>query len=383
MIRILHLVDPSLGWEQQIALSQLLGRLPGDQFFQTVVRLGGATASGHSSEERVPWFDAVPWLSAPRVRRAMERHRADVVHAWSLPAALPAATGGRPLLVSLFDPCFSRRQLKIVRALDGPAGLGIACASGTVRRRLIEGGVAASRCAVIRPGVDFGWLRRLPRGEARRSLGIAEADYVVAVAGPPRRDGGQMEVAFAGQLASFVTDRIRVVVPGESAEAARIRRFYARQPRPGVLFCPEASLGFPSGASAVRAAAMPGFVRTILVADVLVAAAFHETSTTAIAWAMGAGVAVAGVADYAVAELITHKVNGVLFKPVKGEGRAVTVARLLIQRSLLDGYRETARGQAYEVFGVRRCIEQYIRLYENVLAGRGADEGIVDSALSA
>jgi hypothetical protein len=42
---------------------------------------------------------------------------------------------------------------------------------------------------------------------------------------------------------------------------------------------------------------------------------------------------------------------------------------------------ETARSQAFEVFGRQSMVEQYQRAYANLAAGRAAGEGIPDSAM--
>jgi glycosyltransferase involved in cell wall biosynthesis len=95
---------------------------------------------------------------------------------------------------------------------------------------------------------------------------------------------------------------------------------------------------------------------------------------------MAAGAAVIGAAIPSVAELIAHRVNGLLFKQFVGKGVVGPLFRLLQDRACLAKAREVARCQAYEVFGLRRCIEQHTRVYENVLCGVAPDEGIVDSA---
>ena len=43
--------------------------------------------------------------------------------------------------------------------------------------------------------------------------------------------------------------------------------------------------------------------------------------------------------------------------------------------------KETARGQAYEVFSLRRFVEQTGRLYENAMSGAAADAEITDPAM--
>lgn len=372
MTRIVHFLDAALGWEQEFPLAQLLQRLPADRFVQSVLTLspGPIIPAPLALREAtvLPFLRSIPWLGAPVVRKALRRLGAELVHAWGVDAAEAAAASALPLIIHLFDPRLSAREIKRIRAVGGSRPFGIACASATVRRRLIEGGIPPQDCAVIRPGLDFGWLGRQRRTEMRRRLHLGERDYVVIVADPATRTGGHLEAAFACALASFLIPEMRIIVPGESAEVARIQRLFALQPRPEVLLCPGGD---------------HPFLPLLCCADVLIAAPFGDASSSAIAWAMGAGVAVIGVADYSIAELIAHKVNGLLFKTLKGESRAVTLAKQLVRRELHGKGLEAARGQAYEVFGMRRNVDQHIKLYENVIAGKPASEGIVDSAMSA
>ena len=121
------------------------------------------------------------------------------------------------------------------------------------------------------------------------------------------------------------------------------------------------------------------FEELVSVCDALVVAPRGDISTTSISWAMAAETAVIGSAVQAVTELIASKVNGLLFKQVQGKSMATSIARLLEDRESQAKAKEVARGQAYELFSVRRCIEQHARLYENVLSAAAPGEGIVDS----
>jgi len=107
-----------------------------------------------------------------------------------------------------------------------------------------------------------------------------------------------------------------------------------------------------------------------------------DISTTAIAWAFGSGTVVIGTAVHAVAEMVAHKVNGLLFKRVRGRSIVPAVLKLLGDQTAREHVREVARGQAYEIFGVTRFVNQYARLYENLLNGAAPGAGITDSAVT-
>ncbi len=372
MTSVCHLIDGAAGWELRVALSQLRERLPEDRFAQRVISIGAADSGmAPSGRTRVPVVPRVPgaaWLSAPCLRPFLESRAAPLVHAWGLHAAAVArAASDRPLLVELFDPRLSARELKLLRTLSRPRGFAVVCSSATLRRRLIEGGVAPEVCVVIRPGVDFSLVVPQRRRKLREALGILREQ--TALIAPPAvdRTGGTFEAFWAAELANYIRPGVRVILPGDTREVRRIRRLEATLPTTDVLLTP--GNAYP-------------FEELIAAADVLVMAAQGDCSTTAIAWAMAANVAVVGVADYSIAEIVAHNVNGLLFKPVPGESRAIAVVRLLQQRDRLAKVRETARGQAYEVFGLRRCIDQHAQLYENLLSGAAPTSGITDSAVA-
>lgn len=370
MTTVCHLIDGAAGWEQRVAFTQLGERLPKERFAQRVSSIGAAPPDlSPFSRFRVPVLPhvpGIPWFTAPVIRRHLEHRGASLIHAWGLRAAATArAASEAPLVIQLYDARLTPGNLKLLRTLSRPRGFAVVCATATLRRRLVEGGVPPEACVVIRPGVDFSLLTPQRRRKLRDALGISREETALIAPPDTTRTGGTFEAFWAAELAHYIHPGVRVILPGDTREVRRIRRLEAALPTSGVLVIP--------------GNAHP-FEELIAAADVLVIAPEGDCSTTAIAWAMAAGVSVIGVANYAVAELVAHNVNGLLFKPVPGESRAIAVARLLQQRDRLAKARETARGQAYEVFGLRRCIDQHARLYDNLLSGVAPAEGITDSA---
>lgn len=377
---ICHLFDRTIGWEQRLGAGVLLDRLPVDGYattlatidhraVRTLKALGCPVESiGHGSTFR----SVAPLLAAPALRRLLEARRCEIVHAWGVPAGLAAwiARGRRgaaksPLVVELFDPVLTRSDVKILRTMVGSGGAAVACSCRIVQRRLIEGGVSPQACVVIRPGVDFGLINRCRRGRLREELGVARGDLLVIL---PESQGcchGHVDAFSAAVLVDHLRAGVRVLLPGRSRENGRIARLADTLPNPSALLLPGDRYAFEE---------------LLAISDVLVVPAQGDISTTCIAWAMAAGVAVIGTAVHSVAELIAAKVNGLLFKRERGRNMIVSLAKLLLDRQTQDKMKEVARGQAYEIFGVRRYVEQHIRLYDNLMSGGAPGEGIVDSA---
>ena len=371
MTRVCHLFDGSAGWEQRVGVSQLRSRLPRDRYGNVLAGVDPVVVDRLEGLGRpIKLFHRLPRLTlmaSPTLRRFLIREGIKLVHAWGFEAALAAHMGStKALVLELFDPQPTKTQIKLVRTLARRAAFAVACSAETVRRRLIEGGVPPGACVVIRPGVDFALINRCRQGELRRKLGLAPDEFVVIVPEPATRVGRELDTYWAVEQIHHLTGNIRIIVPGNSREQKRIRRIDRTGFDSRVVICP--GRRFP-------------FEELVSISDALVAIPKGDVSTTSIAWAMAAGAAVIGTATYAAAELISNKVNGLLFKPRNGESPALAVARFLQDRSSMDRLKEVARGHAYEVFSARRFIDQHIRLYQNLLSGASPSEGIVDSAM--
>lgn len=290
------------------------------------------------------------------------------MHAWSVPCATAArAATDAALVLEIFDPAIVTERIKRLRVLCEMHRVGVSCAGAIVRRRLIEGGVPPDRSVVIRPPVDFSAVNHARRGGLREAIGVLPDQVMILVPDPVSREGGVFDAfsAFA-MLHSFRRDAV-FVLPSCSNEAERVARFASTMPRMPALIRTFDRFAFEQLAGA---------------ADVLLIAAGEDVSTTSIAWAMAGGAVVIGAAIPCIAELIAHKVNGLLYNPKAGCGPVVSIAKLLEERESFRKFREASRGQAYEVFGARRYADQHVRLYENVLERRPATEGIIDSAMT-
>ncbi len=371
MTTVCHLFDGSVTWEHRAAATQLVERLPPERFRQRLltVHAGARTSLGELGEQvkAVPsWFG---WniLAAPSLARFLSRGDADIIHAWGLEAAgVARMASSLPVVVYHNNPAEAARDGKRLRTLSRPSGFAVVCSSGTTRRRLIEHGIDPSLVVVIRPGVDFGVLNQARKDGLRERLGIASEERVVLVAEPVTRAQGQFDAVWAAVLRNHLSGGLRVVVPGDSPERNRIARFTEGLPTSNPLVLPPPDVPFE---------------QILGIADCLLVTPRGEVSTTAIAWAMAAGCAVIGSAVYSVTELISHKVNGSLFKQTPGRSMTTAILKCLDDRVSLEKTREAARGQAYEVFSVRRFVEQHLQLYENLLAARPPAAGLTDSAV--
>ncbi len=370
MNRIIHLFDETFDWQQRVAFFQLLDRLPRDRFSHRVATLNPTIGPTLRSMARpvhvVRRWAGLNALAAALFSRWLAREPCDVIHAWGPHAAAVAAMAAhRPLIVELFDPTIAHRNVKLFRTIARPRDFALVCSCDRVRRRLIEGGVPAAVCVTVRPGVDFAVVNRIKNSTLRQQLGIAANDYVILPGDAPDNENASLESFWAGALLNHLSGNVKVLVPNAQRNRSRIARFAATMPSRPTIVLPDPDIPFDE---------------LIPIADAMVIASDADVSTTAVAWAMASKTAVLAAAGYAVTELIANKVNGLLFKRIHGKSAVVPLAKLIEDRPNQAKAKETAHGQAFEVFGLRRCIEQHERVYENVLAGRAVDDAITDTA---
>ncbi len=373
-MRVLHVFDSSAGWEQGVASGQLLERLDRSNFEQTVAvldeRAVGALRGGIDRAVLRRRRLRSPMLAGPALRGAILRGRIDLVHAWGVDAAAAARAAlpvDRPLVISIFDPGIDERSVRVLRTLATYGGFAVICAADRVRRRLVEQGVPMGRCTVIRPGVDFAALREVDKDRLCRELGLSANGPTIVTPDPPSRAAGHMAVLWSALVRRQLDANVRIIIPGLSDELSKLRKLAAASPSSDAVVFTEHR--YP-------------FEQLLAVADFLAIAGNGEISMTPVIWAMAASTLVIAPATYAVTEILSHDVNAVLYKPPTSLRRAgVKICALYDPADNFPRLREAARGQAFEVCRLGRCVDQHRRLYENLLNGTTPGEGIVDPAL--
>ncbi|MBI4580535.1 MAG: glycosyltransferase [Planctomycetes bacterium] len=376
-IRVVHLVDDHTPEDGARLCSLVLRKLPAEDVAQQVVAMGEVPASlvvpGDRRAVRAARPLTWPMVWAQPLQRRLRQLRPDAVFAWSAVACAAAGSaGGFPVVGVVCDPSDAQAWSRWSDAVRGGSArrFELACTSGTVQRRLVECGVPMGSTVVIRPGIDFAAIRRARQtaDRTRSRLGLPAAGRVMLTASPPSRVGGQYHAVWATAILHHIWPDAMLIVPGVSREQRRIARLIES------IYCPQVYR-------------LTGDVYSptelLAVADALVVPALGDVSSGWIAWAMAAGVPIVGSAVPAVAEFIADRQNGFLCKPGEPHTLAIRIRTVFESPELLAQCARTAGQQAYETFRAERCVDEFLKLLRNLVAGGPALAGVRDAAFDA
>lgn len=272
------------------------------------------------------WLGGLVSLGAPWTRRAMSRRSLNVY------------LDGRPRLAALER--FLHRRMH--------ATLGNADA---VRAQLIAEGAPPERASVIKNGVETPPTGPAARVEARRRMGLDADAYAILVVANLIPLKGHLDLVDAlGRVADQLPERWRLVLAGrDDGVGAQIS---ARASELGladrILF-----LGSRPDARALYAGA-----------DLVAMASHEEGSSNALLEAMAAGCAVVATDVGGAREAIEHEASGLLTPARDPAALGDAIARVSSDPALRARLGAAAAARAAAEYGVERCVEAYVRLYE-------------------
>ncbi|MFH1418330.1 MAG: glycosyltransferase family 4 protein [Planctomycetota bacterium] len=371
-MHVLHVLDASCDETQLQLMDSLRSRPARDGGGHTVCSIDGPM-TGRAARflccdvlhaERRLWraMNVAPLLStcAPKTG-------ATLVHAWGVAAA--AACSARlpdlPLVLTVVNPEVTRDAGRWVRSF--PTDATVVAGNQATAARLLAAGVVPERVVVIRGPVDFGAINDARAKDIRRSV-VGDAEPVLLMPGPPSASSGAYYGVWASAVLLQVFTDLRVIMPYDSTESRRLQRFVRDIRMPSMLVVPDPRLTWP---------------QLVSCADVMMAPARGDICTEPIAMAMAAGVTVVGAAVRSVAELITDRRTGLLYDPRRPRLLANRVLEAIDDPELRRTLGEAARARAFEMFSARAFLDNYQRLYENILSGKPPGAGVRDTFAAA
>ncbi len=372
MRSVLHVIDDACDETQLQVLETLRARLTADGERHTICSLDMTArrrAALHIKDKVVLTRRIFPSRYAAyssALGRIARKVNATIIHAWSVGAAAVCSAMFRdePLLLTLLDPQATGDTARWVRSF--PSAATIVAGSQLISNRLVTAGLPSERVVVIRDAADFGALNKARRDGTRERV-VGDRKPVVLIGGPPTRTGGQEQAVWAAGIIHFLHSNLCVLMPYDTRESRRIVRWVRSMGLSDLLIVPDPRLTWPE---------------LVACADVFLQPATDEVCTEPISVAMAAGIPIVASARRSIAELIADRHNGLL---VKNSEPKLVAARLLTaieDKDLVRTVTDLARGQAFEVFGVRAFVDNYRRVYANITEGRPAGDGVRDTAMT-
>jgi len=369
-MRLLHVLDETCDPTTLQVVETLRAKLSAEGVDQIVAASDGLTAEVtrrfiaariHRAEARFSRLAAF----SPGLKALGQSQAFDLIHAWGPRAAslIAAMIPGRPLVASILDPAMADEAGKRLRALSASVIAG----SQVARRQLIERGIVPESIVVIRGPVDFAAINQARNDGVRERL-VQKQSPIVLMSGPASRMGDQYSGLWAAAIVSKVLPGLRVILPYESPERARLQAFVCDGGISDMLIPPPVDWPWP---------------KLVACADAFMVCPHADTTVEPIAWAMAAGVPILGTAVRSNAEILADRSNALLCKPGDPRTLAAKLLTVLEDVALRRQISEVARGQAYEVFSTRQFVENYRRVYENVLHGRSPADQVRDTAMVA
>lgn len=302
---------------------------------------------------------------SPAIAGRIASDRPALVHAWGVEAAATCASytsNGVPLVLTLQSPGATPEAARWIRSF--PSGAVVVAGSQYLQSRLLTVGLPPDRVVVLRGAVDFGAINKARRENVRDRV-VGHAKPVVLLPGPASRADGQQWAVWAAGIVQFLYPGMRVLLPYDSRESRRLVRWVRTMRREHLIIRAGDNLSWPE---------------LVACADVFLQPATNEVCVDPIAHAMAAGIPIVASAVRSIAELIADKHNGLLVKDADPRRVAARLLTAIEDAPLVRQVTDTARGQAFEVFGARAFADNYRRLYDNVIAGRSASDGVADTA---
>lgn len=221
-------------------------------------------------------------------------------------------------------------------------------------------GVRRSRIELIHNGIDMSRFGRELHGNARASLGLTPDDFVVGFVGrldPVKNIQGILEI-FIHIRACLGGDkaRARLILVGEGSARKDAERTVASR---GLQEC------------VVFAGLRADVAKCMAALDVYLQPSFYEGLSITILEAMATGIPVVSTAVGGTPEIISHGVNGLLYRPDEPGKMAEAIVNLYRDPFFCADLGRRGREHVRGLFSVTKMVEKYENLYRRVLDFEG------------
>lgn len=347
MIRILHLLSTDADLQTRRCVEHLSSALGGG-FATRVQHIGpGGDHSG---------------TVAAVLRLRGHAKDFDLVHAWGMSAL--SVTAFCPFRSIAFTPAAfpARRHIRWLRAVMGQRDVQVLCPTSTIRKTLVERGIALERCHLIRPGVDFARIKRRRDPALRAGLGLDDSHHALLAVGETTRAAGHEQAAWAASIVNCLDHRTRLLMWGEGALTRRVMEFGDRLGFRGLAINARARLG-----------EQVDFEQLLAATDMILVTATAAVPTLPISIAMAAGLPIVATVTPTVAELLEDRHTAVMTQPNLPRLVSEKILSLREDPQLQWSISDMARTEAFEFFSLTRFLDQHRTAYRQASAGQKVD----------
>lgn len=369
---IIHAIDGRIDPARRHALQSILTRLS-RQWRQSLCVLGEIAnlnlPQGIESRRICSSFLRFVFPESA-LRRILPADQPSIVHVWSPDVA--------NLLVPLLRGRSTRSFQAVIEgdprliahnraAIDWLRQTPFAFVASTARERaaLAARGIGPERCAIIRPGVDFAETGRADRASIRAALQLAPHEKAVLLLPPNELATGVRFAAWSALLAERAQPEIRLLLPGDGAQARRVLRLATATDRRRIVHETRGKFALAD---------------LLAASDVACYLPEKDAPCGVLAWAMAARRPILASAVPCITELLAHGHNAWLCRPADPRDGARRLLEILDSPAEVESRTRVAHAQAFSVFSRQRMIEQYDGLYSNIAAGNAPAAGISDAA---
>jgi len=344
MIRVLHLVEANADFQTERGATQLAMFLR--EGFQTEIKTIG------------PAGDWPNVISASRAMRKIGGF--DLVHAWGIKALTLAVMGARRPVVYSPAPDLQKPGAKWLLAIMQYRDVEVISPSATLRNALLRNGISPQKCHVIRPGVDFGRIKRR-NPQMREALGLSQDDLVLLASGESTPGANHRLAAWAAAILGAMDDRWKLILWGRGPDAPRVKQFAQRVYRGTMLVVAEDSdRRFE-------------YEELLSASDLVLNTAKGAVATLPLAISMAAAAPIVSTVTYTASELLEDHHNSLLVPKPSARLLSQRILELNEDSALKWRLTDMARTEAYDYFSLTRFLEQWKTVYQQIAAGEAVE----------
>jgi glycosyltransferase involved in cell wall biosynthesis len=290
--------------------------------------------------------------------RHLRKSKNHIIHAWGLNALVAAVMTGKRNILFSPETFAGPKTISWVRSIMSYLNVEMICATATQQRLAVERGISFARCHVIRPGVEFGRIRRRRDDALRTSLGLKQDDFVLLAPGESTRPAAHEEAVWACGILNVLDRRYKLLLLGKGPRARAASDLSNKLHQSDMVKLAEPLLG--------RSVEFEELLPAI---DACLITAKGPVATLPIAMCMAAALPIVSTVTYIVAELLEDRHTALMVPQSSPRMLAQRVLDLRADPSLQWSISDMARTEAYEYFSLTRMLNQYRSIYEQFAAG--------------